>query len=126
MTAYGNLIVVNDHGAIASEMLENQREAIREIRDTLDVEVAHGHVAGLPYVGSLAVATNIGVLTHPLLTEDEKKLIQDVLKVPVDVGTVNGGIPSIASGLLANDHGAIMGGLTTGPEIVMISNVYGG
>jgi translation initiation factor 6 len=126
MTAFGNLILANDYGAIASEILGDEREAMREIRDTLDVEIAHGQVAGLPYVGSLAVATNTGVIAHPLLTEDEKKRIQDMLKVPVDVGTINGGIPFIASGLLANDHGAIMGGLTTGPEIVMITNVYGG
>lgn len=126
MTAFGNLLLANDHGAIASEILGNEREAMRRIRETLNVEVAHGRVAGLPYVGSLAVATNTGVLAHPLLTEDEKRLIRDVLKVPVDVGTVNGGLPFIASGLLANDHGAVMGGLTTGPEIVMITSVYGG
>jgi translation initiation factor 6 len=125
-TAFGNLLLANDHGAIASEILGDEREATRRIRETLDVEVAHGRVAGLPYVGSLAVATNTGVLAHPLLTEDEKRLIRDVLKVPVDVGTVNGGLPFIASGLLANDHGAVMGGLTTGPEIVMITSVYGG
>jgi translation initiation factor 6 len=126
LTAFGNLLLANDHGAIASEILADEREAMRRIRETLDVEVAPGRVAGLPYVGSLAVATNTGVLAHPLLTEDEKRLIRDVLKVPVDVGTVNGGLPFIASGLLANDHGAVMGGLTTGPEIVMITSVYGG
>lgn len=126
LTAFGNLLLANDHGAIASEILGDEREAMRRIRETLDVEVAPGRVAGLPYVGSLAVATNTGVLAHPLLTEDEKRLIRDVLKVPVDVGTVNGGLPFIASGLLANDHGAVMGGLTTGPEIVMITSVYGG
>jgi translation initiation factor 6 len=42
----------------------------------------------LPYVGSLAVATNKGVLTHPLLKEEEKKTLESVFKVPVDVGTI--------------------------------------
>ncbi len=56
----------------------------------------------------------------------EKKLLQDVLKAQVDVGTINGGVPYVSSGLLANDNGTIIGNLTTGPEIVMISNVLGG
>ena len=125
MTAFGNLILTNDYGAIASEILSGEHEAMRKIKDILDVEIAYGQVAGRANVGSLAVATNTGVLAHPLLTEDEKRQIQDVLKVRVDVGTINQGIPFIASGLLANDHGAIMGGLTTGPEIMMVTNVYG-
>ena len=40
----------------------------------LGVEVFQGEIAGLPSVGSLAVATNKGVLAHPLLKEEEKKL----------------------------------------------------
>lgn len=117
-TAYGNLILANDHGALVDPRLKE--EDITKITDTLGVEVVSSEVAGLPYVGSLATATNKGVLAHPLLKEEEQKILKDVLKVPVDVGTINCGIPYVATGLIANIHGAIAGYMTTGPELFII------
>jgi len=91
-----------------------------KIRDTLGVEVVPSEIAGLPYVGSLAAATNKGVLAHPLLKEEEQKVLKDVLKVHVDVGTVNCGIPYVATGLIGNRFGAVAGFMTTGPEMFII------
>jgi len=71
-------------------------------------------------VGSLATATNKGVLTHPMLREEEQKLLKDVLKVHVDVGTINCGIPYVAMGLVGNRQGAVAGYITTGPELFII------
>ncbi|MGB8780132.1 MAG: translation initiation factor IF-6 [Candidatus Bathyarchaeia archaeon] len=119
-TAYGNLVLANDHGAIVDPQFKSPE--IQEISETLGVEVARGEIAGLPYVGSLAVATNKGVLAHPLLKDSERKLLEDLLKVPVDVGTVNCGIPYVGTGLICNRHAAIAGLLTTGPEIFIIGN----
>jgi len=117
-TAYGNLILTNDYGALVDARLKEAD--VKKIVDTLGVEVVSGEIAGLPYVGSLATATNKGVLAHPLLKEEEQKVLKDVLKVPVDVGTINCGIPYIATGLVANVHGAIAGYMTTGPELFII------
>jgi len=117
-TAYGNLILANDYGALVDPRLKEAD--ISKIADILSVEVVPGEIAGLPYVGSLAIATNKGVLAHPLLKEEEQKILKDVLKVPVDVGTVNCGIPYVATGLVANVHGAIAGYVTTGPELFII------
>lgn len=117
-TAYGNLILANDHGALVDPRLKEADVA--QIADTLGVEVVSGEIAGLPYVGSLATATNKGVLAHPLLTEEEQKALKDALKVPVDVGTINCGVPYVATGLVANAHGAIAGFMTTGPELFII------
>ena len=117
-TAYGNLILANDHGAVVDPRLK--KKDVKQIEDTLDVETVPGEIAGMPYVGSLAIATNKGVLTHPLLKEEEQKLLKDVLKVQVDVGTINCGIPYVASGLLGNKYGAVVGQLTTGPELFII------
>jgi translation initiation factor 6 len=119
-TAYGNLVLANDHGAIVDPRFKSPE--IQEISETLGVEVARGEIAGLPYVGSLAVATNKGVLAHPLLKDSERKLLEDLLKVPVDVGTINCGIPYVGTGLICNGHAAIAGLLTTGPEIFIIGN----
>jgi len=117
-TAYGNLVLANDKGAVADPRLE--RGVVNKIADTLGVEVVSSEIAGLPYVGSLATATNKGVLAHPLLKEGERKVLEDVFKVPVDVGTVNCGIPYVATGLLGNSYGAVTGLLTTGPEMFII------
>ena len=117
-TAYGNLVLANDKGAVADPRLE--QGTVNKIADTLGVEVVTGEIAGLPYVGSLAAATNKGVLAHPLLKDGERKVLEDVLKVPVDVGTVNCGVPYVSTGLLGNSHGAMIGLLTTGPEMFII------
>jgi len=117
-TAYGNLILANDYGAIVDPRLG--KSDVTRIGDTLGVEVVAGEIAGLPYVGSLATATNKGVLAHPLLKEEEQKILKDVLKVHVDVGTINCGIPYVATGLIGNKYGAVAGFMTTGPELFII------
>jgi len=117
-TAYGNLVLANDKGAVADPRLK--RGVVNKIADTLGVEVVSNEIAGLPYVGSLATATNKGVLAHPMLKEEERRVLEDVLKVHVDVGTINCGIPYVATGLLGNSNGAVAGLLTTGPEMFII------
>lgn len=119
-TAYGNLVLPNDRGAIVDPRLKKPDR--QKIADTLGVEVVPGEIADLPYVGSLAVATNKGILAHAMLEELEQKTLEEVLKVPVDVGTINCGIPYVGTGLIANRHAAISGLLTTGPEIFIIGN----
>ena len=119
-TAYGNLVLANDKGAVVDPRIKASE--IKLISETLGVEVVPLEIAGLPYVGSLAVATNKGVLAHPLLKDEERKVLATVLKVPVDVGTVNCGIPYVGTGLIANSSAAIAGSMTTGPEMFIIEH----
>ena len=119
-TAYGNLILANDHGALVDPRLK--RRDLTKIGDALGVEVVPGEIAGSPYVGSLATATNRGVLAHPLLREDEEKVLRDVLGVEVDVGTINCGIPYVATGLIGNTRNVVAGTITTGPELFIIGH----
>jgi translation initiation factor 6 len=119
-TAYGNMVLANDYGAIVDPRLK--QETLEQISDTLCVETVRGEIAGLPYVGSLATATNKGVLAHALIKDEEKELLKNVLHVPVDVGTINCGIPYVKTGLLGNSYGAIAGLLTTGPELFIIES----
>lgn len=118
-TALGNLILANDYGALISSAFPNRIS--RKISDILSVEAVRGEISGLPYVGSMAVATNKGVLAHPSITEGEEKLIREVLKVEVFTGTVNNGTPFIKSGLIANNNGALAGSLTVGKELMDIT-----
>jgi translation initiation factor 6 len=117
-TAYGNMVLTNDFGAIVDPRIK--RADLKRITDTLNVEAVSGEIAGLPYVGSLGIATNKGVLAHPLIKEEEQKLLTEVFKVPVDVGTINCGIPYVATGLIGNSHTVVAGSLTTGPELFII------
>jgi translation initiation factor 6 len=119
-TAYGNLVLANDHGAVVDPRFKEPQ--IKQIAETLGVEAVTGEIAGLPYVGSLAVATNKGVLAHPLLKDEERKILESVFKVPVDVGTVNCGLPYVGTGLIGNRHAAVAGSFTTGPEMFIIGN----
>lgn len=121
-TAYGNMVLANDKGAIADPRLKEKDLA--NVSDAFGVEVVLGEIAGLPYVGSLATATNKGVLAHPLLKEEEQQRLKDVLKVPIELGTVNCGIPYVGTGLIANSHGAAAGFITTGPELFIIEEAF--
>ena len=117
-TAYGNMVLSNDFGAIVDPRIKGTD--LKTIAETLGVEAVPGEIAGLPYAGSLAIATNKGVLAHPLLKEEEQKLLTDVLKVHVEVGTINCGIPYVSTGLIGNSHTVVAGSSTTGPELFII------
>ena len=119
-TAYGNLVLANDKGAIIDPRFKPAE--IKKISETLGVEVVPTEIAGLPYVGALAVATNKGVLAHPMLKDEEREILENIFKVPIDVGTINCGVPYVGTGLLANSHAAVAGSMTTGPEMFIIGN----
>jgi len=122
-TAYGNLVLANDNGAVVDPRFKAPE--IKLIKETLGVEVVPTEIAGLPYVGSLAVATNKGLLAHPLLKDEERKVLENVFKVPVEVGTINCGIPYVGTGLIANSNAAVAGSMTTGPEMFIIEQALG-
>jgi translation initiation factor 6 len=119
-TAYGNLILASDKGAVVDPRFKEAE--ITKISKALGVEAVPSEIAGLPYVGSLAVATNKGVLAHPLLKDEERKTLETIFKVPIDVGTINCGVPYVGTGLIANSRAAVAGSMTTGPEMFIIGN----
>jgi len=123
INAAGNVVLANDYGAYVHPDLP--REAITIVKDTLDVPVQRGDLAGVRTVGTAAVATNTGVLCHPKATDDELDALEDALDVRADVGTVNYGAPLVGSGLIANEHGYVVGQDTTGPELGRIEDALG-
>ena len=117
-TAIGNLILCNDKGAIISELI-GKRERKR-IEDILGVETSYGRIANLKIVGACGIATNKGCLLHRDAKEEEIKLVEDVLKVNSDIGTVNFGSPFVGSAIIANSFGVIIGERSSPPEIARI------
>ncbi|MEM2906078.1 MAG: translation initiation factor IF-6 [Candidatus Bathyarchaeia archaeon] len=122
-TALGNCILANDLGGVVDRRIP--QAAIQTIEKTLGIRLTPSTIAGLPHVGSLGVATNKGVLVHPKATEDEKRQLERALKVPVGVGTVNGGAVYVKLGLVANSYGAAVGAGTTGLELATITSTLG-
>ncbi|MCP8321456.1 MAG: translation initiation factor IF-6 [archaeon] len=120
-TSIGNLIVTNDIGAIVSEILPDQ--VLKIIADVLDVQVEKMSIASYYQVGSMAVATNLGVVVHPHASETEVRRIHDILKVDAEPSTINNGVPYVASGIIANSKNAIVGSLTNGPELLILSRI---
>lgn len=119
-TALGNLVLLNDNGAIASKLFG--KKTIAMMKDVLDCEVEAADIGGFRAVGSAGVATNKGALVHPMVSEEELKWIEDILKVSVDIGTVNRGVGFVRTGIIANKNGALVGNETTGPEIARIED----
>ena len=120
VNAAGNVVLANDYGAFVHADLGPDAVAI--VEETLQVPVERGELAGVRTVGMAAVATNAGVLCHPKSTDEELDVLEEVLDVRADVGTINYGAPLVGSGLLANDSGYVVGEDTTGPELGRIED----
>jgi translation initiation factor 6 len=118
-TAIGNLISANDKGAIVSNLFKG--EADQNIKDILGVPLQTLSIGGYVQVGSMIVATNAGAIVHPMANDSEISKISEILQIEAEPATVNGGSPFLSSGIIANFSSVIVGNLTTGPELIMIS-----
>jgi translation initiation factor 6 len=118
-TALGNLVVANDKGALVSPTFD--AHATAKVKDALGTEVERMAIHEYAQVGALVVATNSGAAVYPKLTEEEANRIGEFLGVEAYTTSINGGIPYVASGLVANSKNAIAGDQTTGPELVFIT-----
>jgi translation initiation factor 6 len=123
INAAGNVVLVNDYGALVHPELP--AEAIEAIETGLDVPVESDSLAGVDTVGTAAVATDRGVLCHPKTSDADLDSVEETLGVPADIGTINYGAPLVGSGLLANEHGYVAGEDTTGPELGRIEDALG-
>lgn len=121
-TAIGNLIATNDNGAISSPVLDGELD--RQVQDVLGVPVHSMTIGSYVQAGSMIVATNGGAGVHPRATEDEIKTVSEVLQVPAEPVTVNGGVPFLSSGLITNTKAVVVGSLTSGPELIMLSRIF--
>jgi len=121
-TALGNLILVNDKGCIISPELKKIK---KNLEGCFGVQVEVGTIAGLSIVGSAGCVTNQGLLVHRDCTEQEMKLLEDVLEVEGDVGTVSFGSPFVGASIVANSNGFLVSEQTSGPELQRIDEALG-
>lgn len=121
--AFGNVVLANDFGGIISPVVP---PAIREaISDTLNVPLEPKTIAKSDLVGSLAFVTNYGGLFTPLASEKEISEMKEILNLQqVGVGSVNKGSEFVASGMVGNTKGILIGRETTGIEIMEITRCF--
>jgi translation initiation factor 6 len=121
-TAVGNLISANDYGAIVSPLFKGEFD--KQIEDILGTNVHTMAVADFNQTGSMIVSNNHGAAIHPKASEKEIETVSSILKVDVEPLTINGGIPYLSSGIICNSKSMIVGSLTTGPELIMLSRGF--
>jgi translation initiation factor 6 len=118
-TALGNLVLANDYGAVIHP--NSSTQIVESLRKGLGVPTTYGKIGSLPFVGSLAIATNRGAILSPNTLSEEESVIETALHVDAELSTTNGGVPFVKSGILANSKGAIVGPLTRGAELMQIT-----
>jgi translation initiation factor 6 len=120
-TSVGNLISANDRGVIASTLLKDVKN---QIVDVLNVPIEFLTIASFDHVGAFMVSGNVGSAIHPQASDGEITKATKALKVAVEPITINRGLPFIASGIILSKTKAVVGSLTTGPELIMLSRVF--
>lgn len=121
-SALGNVICANDKGAIVSPWLS--KEDCKTIKQVLGVEVLQKRIAGFNQTGAVMVANNSGAAIHPEADEEDMKTFANVMGVKIEQTTINNGIPYVTSGIVANNHAVVVGSMTSGPEIMMLTRAF--
>ena len=113
---------VNDKGGIVSPLIP--KEDLQKIQDVLDIEVMQFKIAGFQQVGAVMATSEKGTIVHPETDEEDMKTINNLLGGNIEAATINGGIPFVSSGILANKNSVVVGSLTNGPEIMMLTRAF--
>lgn len=121
-SALGNVICANDKGAIVSPWLS--KEDCKTIEQVLGVEVLQKRIAGFNQTGAVMVANNSGAAIHPEADEEDMKTFANVMGVKIEQTTINNGIPYVMSGIVVNNHMVLVGSMTSGPEIMMLTRAF--
>lgn len=121
--AFGNVVLANDYGGIISPIVPHSiRENIEKI---LKIPLETKTIANSDLVGSLGFVTNHGGMFTPLASEDEIMEIMHILHLKeVGIGSINKGSEFVASGIIGNTKGLLIGRETTGIEIMEISRCF--
>lgn len=120
--ALGNMMSVNNKGGIVSPLIP--KEDLQKIQDVLDIEVLQSKIAGFQQVGAVMSTSEKGTVVHPETDEEDMKAISNLLGGNIEAATINGGIPFVSSGILANNNSVVVGSLTNGPEIMMLTRAF--
>ncbi len=123
-TALGNLVLCNSHKCLVSPLFS--KKEIDFIEKAFGIEAVVTKLVNTDLLGSVAVVTDHGGIIHPDASEDDIKTLKDLLGITVERATVNAGVVYVKSGVIANNKGVVVGGNTTGPEVLRIKHGFEG
>ncbi len=121
--AIGNLIELNDTGAIVSKTAA--KNIVEELKKE-KLEVLQMNIGKTDAVGSAIVITNKGFVAGNETSEEEAKQISETLKITGGISTANTGDSLIRNSVIANTKGFIAGENTTGFELNRIDEALDG
>jgi translation initiation factor 6 len=122
-TALGNLIAVNDHGGMISDVFSQHTKQI--IDEALGITTVQGQVAGSSEVGALCKVTNKGFVVTPDTSDEEMKRLEHIFKVKGGRASANMGSKLVGCCVIANSHGFIISEETTPIEVEYINEALG-
>ncbi|HKZ41031.1 MAG TPA: translation initiation factor IF-6 [Candidatus Hodarchaeales archaeon] len=121
--AMGNIMITNNRKTLVSPIIGKTEQ--KSIADALDTETLVTRVAESDLIGSLIRITERGGVISPIAQDEDE--INDLSKIlfsapgKLETSTVNRGFQFPAGGIIANSKGALLGNLSTGIEIIKIS-----
>ncbi|MBS3068627.1 translation initiation factor IF-6 [Candidatus Micrarchaeota archaeon] len=121
--ALGNNLLLNDKGALINSNIS--KEEIKNIQDTLGIEIFEGKIANYSTVGSACIANNDGFLAHFNTSESELDDIKKKLKINGLKGSINMGVGFISYGVIHNKNGYLAGELSSGFELGRVEEALG-
>ncbi|MGC8572039.1 MAG: translation initiation factor IF-6 [Candidatus Micrarchaeia archaeon] len=124
LNAIGNNVLANDKIAIVNPEYSN--EAVKQIRDALNVEVIKEQIGIFKTVGANNVITNKGMLINNNVSDEEKAHIDKLTGFDSIRTTANIGFLGIGLSIAANSYGAVIGEDTTGFELGRIMEALEG
>ncbi len=113
--ASGNNLCANSHGGLVNPDIS--KGEIKNMEDTLGVELVPRDLVGYKTVGSMCLVTEKGFVCHNDLEDYDLKELESIFKVEGLNVTVNLGVSYAGSGLVANINGYLIGSESTGVEI---------
>ncbi len=121
--ALGNNLLLNDKGALINNNVA--KEEVKNIQDTLGIEVFEGRIGGYSTVGSACIANNNGFLAHFNTNEPELNDIKKKLKISGLKGSINMGVGFISYGVIHNKNGYLAGERSSGFELGRVEEALG-
>lgn len=117
-SALGNCIVSNDNSALSIPEISMETETL--LADVMGVEVFKIGLGSGKLIGSFCKLNNNGGIISQFISLEDQDEISSLLKIPLTIGSINGGEKILGSGLICNDWVGFCGIKTTQTEIFVL------
>lgn len=120
VTAIGNLIAMNNNCMLTSQ--EFSEKTIKELEKTAKKHNMSNFLIDDILSGSLIVLNDEKGLISPMVSDENKREIEDKIKIELLKITTNFGNNFITAGILMNNYGFAIGSISSPIEIYEIDN----